>query len=308
MTLYVRRFATLAGLLAVSILVHTASAGDEGQKDCGQKATCQKGINGIGACQKNACQKDGVQKGCGALGCTQKACGGCAQKGGGLGMGLLGCVDCGVQKGCNQVCRLVKKPLKKEITCYKCECDVVCLPGPTPRGCRNVAMVNCDADKGGCQKGCGQKGCGSCSPDQKVFWFDWIADGCKGGKGGIGAAGIGSLGGMLGCGHSRTVKKLMKKTEEVEVKCGHSYEWEVCNMCKGCEKKYDKEGTSVEPEADVPPPPAIDAQLLYGKPIVERMASTPAVRWDRRNRRWLPDSLLAWKARRLPFRREAFFC
>lgn len=223
MTIYGRRFATLMSLLAVSVLVNTAAAGDEGQKG-----------------------------------------GGCSQKGGGMGLGLRGCVDCGIQKGCHQVCRLVKKPLEKEITCYRCEWDTKCLPGPTPRGCRNVDFVSCDGDKGGC----GQKGCGACAPDQKVVWFDWIADG---GKGGIG-------GGLLGCGHSRTVKKLMKKTEEVEIKSGYSYEWEVCDMCKGCEQKYDKEGTSVEPEAEVPPPPAIDAQLLYGKPLVERMTSTPAVR------------------------------
>lgn len=179
----------------------------------------------------------------------------CAQRGG-------RCHDCGCLSGCcNKVCRLTCKPKKVKVTCFKSECDVVCLPPPSHRGCRHCQMVDCDGDKDGDGK-CDGKGCDAgCANPKKVVWFDWDVPGK--GKGGD----------CCQDGHSGNAKKLLKKEVEVELKGVYEYTWEVVDLCKGCEQKSIDKAPEVGPAAEVPPPPPVAATTIYGKPVVERMAA-----------------------------------
>jgi hypothetical protein len=171
----------------------------------------------------------------------------CAQKG-----GL--CHDCGCLDGCpNKVCRLKCEPKKVKVTCYKSECDAVCLPPPSCRGCRHCQMVDCDGDKDGDGK-CDGKGC-SGTHQKKVVWFDWNVDGA-------GKDGDGCCDGRKGC-----AKKLMKKEVEVELKGAYEYKWEVVDLCKGCEKKASEKALDVPADSVVPPPPPVSAKVIYGKPV-----------------------------------------
>jgi hypothetical protein len=220
-----KKLGTLVAVLVAGLIISSAYAGGG---DCG-KGDCGKGA--------------------------------CSQKG---GLGLLGgCHDCGCKDAC-KVCRLVEKPLTRTVTCYKCEHEPICLPGPSKRGCRNVECVSCDDHKG-CKDGsCGQKGCGDCGSTKKVVWWDWNI----GGKG-KGGCDIGACGGK-----SRTKIKLMKKEMEVEIKGATEYKWEVVDLCKGCEQKSKDLAPMIEGDAEVPPPPAVEARMIYGKPVV-KVVSNP---------------------------------
>lgn len=168
---------------------------------------------------------------------------GCAQKG--------GCARCGCDAGCcNAVCRLVKEERELKVTCWTSECKPVCLPCCSHRGCRH-----CEPACGGKGKGCGdkgscQKGGGLCGIGGKKFvWFDYEP----------------------GCAKARCKKHLMKKTVTKTVP---GYKWVVEDLCKGCEAKAKADAPVVEPDAEVPAPPPVEARIIYGKPV-HTMAAFP---------------------------------
>jgi hypothetical protein len=161
------------------------------------------------------------------------------------------CADCGLKGGCGQyglhkVCRLKCEPKTEKITVYKCECEPVCLPCCSKIVGLNSTCVDCDAKgyKGG-------KGC--CGCQKKICWFDFCPRGAK----------------------ECHKKRLYKKEVEVPIKGAVEYKWEVVDLCKGCKDKAIEDAPAVDPADDIPEPPPVDvqAQLIYGKPVVERMAS-----------------------------------
>ena len=174
---------------------------------------------------------------------------GCGPRKGGLG--LLGiCRDCGCRNGCDAVCRLKKEPLTKKVTCWTSEREPICLPGPSKQGCRHCTTVPCD-DKAG------TKDC--CANSKKVVWRDWSVPGVD-------------KNGDSKCSHIRNRKKLMRKEIEVPIKGAYKYSWETVKLCKGCADKYDTAPGPEEADGDVPEPPAIEARILYSKPVVERIS------------------------------------
>jgi hypothetical protein len=67
------------------------------------------------------------------------------------------------RSACGKVCKLVCEELTLTATCYNCECDQVCVPGPSQRGCKHCAVTHC-----------GENGCAKC----EFCWYDWCACGC----------------------------------------------------------------------------------------------------------------------------------
>ncbi len=181
--------------------------------------------------------------------------GGCgAQKG---GHGLLGiCRDCGCRNDCDAVCRLKKEPLTKRITCWKSEKEPICLPGPSKQGCRHLTTASCDDGKAGLEDCCPRKNANS----KKVVWYEWCIPGLD-------------KNGDSKCSHTRNRKKLMRREIEVPIKGAYKYSWETVKLCKKCSGKYETAPSPEEADVDIPEPPPVDARILYGKPVVERMAS-----------------------------------
>jgi len=155
------------------------------------------------------------------------------------------CARCGCDPGCcNAVCRLVKEERELKVTCWSSECKPVCLPCCSKRGCRNAECA-CNGGKGGCcdGKNGAQKADGCCGIGAKKFvWFDYCPGSAK----------------------MRCKKHLMKKTVTKKVP---GYKWVVEDLCKGCEAKAKADAPVVEPDAEVPEPPAVDARMIYGKPV-----------------------------------------
>ena len=119
-----------------------------------------------------------------------------------------------------------------------------------------MERVDCDGDKDGDGKSCKD----GCSFQPKVVWFDWNVGGKGKGDGGEGNC------------HARCSKKLLKKEVEVEIKGAYDYKWEVVNLCKGCEQKSLDKAPEVAPDAEVPPPPAVAARIIHGRPTVQTTA------------------------------------
>jgi hypothetical protein len=114
------------------------------------------------------------------------------------------CCQCG---GCTRkVCKLVCEEKEIKDTCYGCECDAVCLPGCSKRGCLHRECV------------CGTEGCcGDCcgdscdqAPHCVLEWFDWCPSRCA---------------------HLRHVNKLVKYEVSKKV-C--AYKWVVEEVCDNC--------------------------------------------------------------------------
>lgn len=75
---------------------------------------------------------------------------------------------CCDQCGDDMVCKLVKTTKKIKVICYGCECDTVCIPGPSSK-CTEHCETIC---KGG--KNCSDKcTCGK-SPVCTLKWTEWI--------------------------------------------------------------------------------------------------------------------------------------
>lgn len=124
---------------------------------------------------------------------------------------MYGC--CG-RPACGKVCELVCEEATLVVACYGCECDTICVPGPSKPGCKHCVTACCGAN--GCCTACGDAGCnGGCqgsAPKCEFCWRDWIA---------------------CGCAKPRTVKVLTKYEAERTI-C--SYHWEVVDgcACGGC--------------------------------------------------------------------------
>jgi hypothetical protein len=101
---------------------------------------------------------------------------------------------CCTRPACGKVCKLVCDETTLTVTCYDCECDQICVPGPSQQGCKHCATMHC-----------GENGCAKC----EFCWYDWCASGCA---------------------LPRTVK-VLKKYETQRKVC--SYHWEVVDGC-GC--------------------------------------------------------------------------
>lgn len=64
------------------------------------------------------------------------------------------CDRCGCQSRCQRVCRVVCEMQEVKKTCYKCECEEFCLPGPSKK-CGEV----CECDPCNPGTGCGWLDC-----------------------------------------------------------------------------------------------------------------------------------------------------
>jgi hypothetical protein len=193
-----------------------------------------------------------------ACGAASDCCGGPNCGCGHCGLRGLRCHDCGGAADCCKVCRLVTKPKKVKVTCWKAKCEDYCVPCPSHRDGRYVKCVDCCGDS---TKACGQdssdqhaggKADDSCGPGclKKVTGWCW----------------------RPGCAKVHTKKKLLKKEKEVEL-CGvNEYKWEVVDLCGGCKDKSEAAAPPVDASAEVPPPPRVEAHMIHGKPVVDRMA------------------------------------
>lgn len=141
------------------------------------------------------------------------------------------CGHCGCQACCENVCRLVVEEKKVQITCWGCECEDFCLPGPSCRGCKNCEEV-CNF--------CGQNDSEKIGSQPKKFvWYDWIPNPCAA---------------------VHTKKKLMKKTVTKTVP---SYKWVVEELCPACEQKAV--GAPLVTGVEVPPPPVANVKLKFSR-------------------------------------------
>ena len=129
---------------------------------------------------------------------------------------------CMTRPACGKVCKLVCETKTLTTTCYGCECDQICIPGPSQPGCKHCA-TNCCCGGSGC--GCGnepncgaadccdtcgsQRGpyCENHAPKCELCWRDWC---------------------VCGCAKPRTVKKLTKFEAQREI-CW--YHWVVVDSC-----------------------------------------------------------------------------
>lgn len=118
---------------------------------------------------------------------------------------------CCARPACGKVCKLVCETLTIATTCYGCECDLICIPGPSRPGCKHCSTTCCGC---GCNAACDDGSCGSCgcqsqTPKCEFCWRDWCASGCA---------------------KPRTVKVLTKFEAEKEISF---YHWEVVEA-DGC--------------------------------------------------------------------------
>lgn len=143
---------------------------------------------------------------------------------------------CMTRPACGKVCKLVCETKTLTVTCYGCECEQICIPGPSQAGCKHCSTnccngvcgrgydcgyndLGCDIVDccGSCGCGCGcDDGCCNHAPKCEFCWRDWCA---------------------CGCARPRTVKKLTKYEAQKEI-CW--YHWEVvdsccCGCCCGCD-------------------------------------------------------------------------
>ena len=148
------------------------------------------------------------------------------------------CQHCGCQCPTVKVCHVVVETKKVPKVCYGCECEDVCVPGPS---C--LCGEHCACKEDPCRPGC----------FSKKTVLDWIP----------------------GCAYVKTRAKLTKKEVEVEQK---TYKWvieELCPHCAaGCREKAEQE----VPASDAPAPEAIPAPPAPSPPAAEKTAGIPAPR------------------------------
>jgi hypothetical protein len=114
-----------------------------------------------------------------------------------------------VPPACGKVCQLVCETKKLSAVCYACECEEICLPGPSRPGCKHCASCGLEPSCGEC--GRAGTGCDGHRPECEFCWRDWFA---------------------CGCARPRTVKVLTKYEAEREIGW---YHWEVVDAaCGGC--------------------------------------------------------------------------
>jgi len=123
---------------------------------------------------------------------------------------IYGCCS---RPACGKVCKLICDTTTLSAACYACECEDICVPGPSRPGCKHRAaccQASTTADGENAGDCCGE-GCASCreqGPQCEFCWRDWIA---------------------CGCARPRTVKVLTKYAAEKEIRW---YHWEVVDACE----------------------------------------------------------------------------
>lgn len=106
---------------------------------------------------------------------------------------------CRSRPACGKVCKLVCDTTTLVAVGYGCECQEICIPGPSRRGCKHCeTRCCCDNEIEGCR------------PKIEFCWYDWFA---------------------CGCAQPRTIRVLTKYQAEKEVP---SYHWEVVDGCNSC--------------------------------------------------------------------------
>lgn len=139
------------------------------------------------------------------------------------------CHCCQGDGPCEKVCRLVPDKKKVPVTCWGCKTEDFCIPGPSKPACRHCEIV-CDENDPDAP----------CTQSKKFFWTEWIPNNCA---------------------HVYTKHKLMKKTVNKSVP---SYKWVVEDLCPEC--LGGLKVAELPADAQVPPPPQVDAKIIYGQP------------------------------------------
>jgi hypothetical protein len=142
------------------------------------------------------------------------------------------CSHCGCKDSCQKVCRLVCEEKKVDVICWSVKCEDFCLPGPSKPCCKQCDVV-CDPCDDKAKEG------DPVSVPKRFIWRDWIPSTCA---------------------KIYTKKKLMQKIETKKVP---SYKWVVEDLCAKCESKT--ESAAVQPDAQIPAPPAVDAKILMAR-------------------------------------------
>ena len=134
------------------------------------------------------------------------------------------CEQCGHECQTKRVCHVIVETKKVPKTCYTCECEDFCVPGPSKRCGRAPEPADTP--------------CGELCLQDRWFW-NWIP----------------------GCGKIYKRSKLIKKVTQVEVQ---SFKWVVEDLCPECGAKAQTtkpdakavEATKTEPAPANPAPPA----------------------------------------------------
>jgi hypothetical protein len=142
------------------------------------------------------------------------------------------CARCGCHDSCQKVCRLVCEEKKVDVICWGMKCEDFCVPGPSKPCCKQCDVVCDDCGKN-------HKEGDPVATPHRFIWRDWIPSA-----------------------HANiyTKKKLMQRIDTKKVP---SYKWVVEDLCKKCESKT--ESASVEPGAQIPPAPDVDAKVLVAR-------------------------------------------
>lgn len=130
------------------------------------------------------------------------------------------CHGCAAASCCGKRCELQIGTKKVKVTCYDCECEDVCLPGPSRKKCTHRENV-CN-ECGECDCCCGH------AKGPHFVWSEWCPNPCA---------------------KVTNVKRLVKREVEKEVP---DYKWVVVDCCAGAagEVKASDGG-------DMPPPPPV---------------------------------------------------
>lgn len=135
------------------------------------------------------------------------------------------CTDCHCTCPCEKVCRLVKEDKKVTVVCWGCQCEDICLPGRSQRGCAH------------CEEVCNETASDTCSAPKSFLWYAWIP----------------------GCPKEYiTKKKLMRKSV---IKTVPSFKWVIEDVCPTCREKYVS--PEIPAGVKVPAPPRVHAKLLH---------------------------------------------
>jgi hypothetical protein len=139
---------------------------------------------------------------------------------------------------CGKRCELQIGKKKVKVTCFDCECEDICLPGPSRKLCTHRENVCSE-----CGSDCG---C-SCSRHGKAdfVWSEWCPTKCA---------------------KVTNIKKLVKREVEKEVP---DYKWVVVDCCaEACAEATDKvEAGSGEDKPPMPPVPTPASTTTQRRPI-----------------------------------------
>jgi hypothetical protein len=114
------------------------------------------------------------------------------------------CDHCKAKAQCTKVCHWVCEEKKVEVTCWGCECEEFCIPGPSTPNCQHCKELKCY-----CVEGINPK----VSSKPKAFsWTSWLPGGAS----------------------IYTKKKLMKRTTMEKIP---THLWVVEELCPECKQQ-----------------------------------------------------------------------